>query len=174
MGKGAKIRERYDATCDSYDELYRAEQYEKYFIALREVRPRGVVLDAGCGTALLAEFMNAYGLLDELEAYICVDYSGCMLRIASWRLSKICYGKCHVALGDIASIPLPDKSVDVTYSFTVVDLLDDPQAGISEIIRVTRGQAVASFLKALPLKDELIGRYKIIGISSKDVILKLL
>lgn len=174
MRKGEKIRKRYDATCDSYDELYRAEQYEKYFIALKEVRPRGVVLDAGCGTALLAEFMNTYGLLDDVEAYICLDYSECMLRIAAWRLSKICDGRCHAVLGDVSSVPLRDKSVDVTYSFTVLDLLDDPHAGIAEIVRLTRGEAAASFMKALPLKDKLIGRYKLLGVSSKDVILKIL
>ncbi|MCX8196490.1 MAG: class I SAM-dependent methyltransferase [Acidilobaceae archaeon] len=171
--KGQIIRERYEATCDSYDQLYRAEQYEKYFVALREIKPRGVVLDAGCGTGLLAEFMYAYGLLDDIERYICLDYSSCMLSIAAWRLGVLCADKCVVVMGDVQDLSLRDKSVDVTYSFTVLDLLDDPERGIEEILRVTRGRAVVSLMKALSLKDKLITRHRFIGSTAKDVILEL-
>lgn len=173
LNKGAVIRERYEATCSSYDELYRAEQYEKYYVALRKVKPRGVVLDAGCGTALLAEFLKGWGLLDDLEAYICVDYSNCMLSIATWKLRTLCNGNCHVILGDVERIPLGDKSVDVTYSFTVLDLLDDPIAGLEELVRVTRGDVVVSVLKSLSLKDKLLEMgFRILGVTGKDVIFK--
>lgn len=171
--KGITIRERYEAACESYDELYRAEQYEKYYVALRKVKPHGVVLDAGCGTALLAEFLRGWGLIDEVEAYICLDYSGCMLRIASWKLGVLCSGNCYMVMGDVERLPLRDNVADVAYAFTVLDLLEDPLRGLEELSRVTRGSVVVSVLKTLGLKDKLIEMgFKILGVTSKDVIFK--
>nr|MEB3844198.1 hypothetical protein [Desulfurococcales archaeon] len=71
-GKSHRIREKYEATAQGYDELYRAEQYEKYFAALRRVPPSGRVLDAGCGTGLLIEFLALQGLLHNVEEYVCL------------------------------------------------------------------------------------------------------
>ncbi len=171
--KGQAIRERYEKTCESYDELYRGEQYEKYFIALKVVKPRGIVLDAGCGTALLAEFLKAWELLDSLDLYVCLDYSGCMLGIAEWKLRNICGGNCTAVLGDVENLPFRRGVFDVTYAFTVIDLLDNPLRGLREMVRVTRGEVVVSTLKRLPYKDMLLNMgFKVIGESSKDLIFK--
>ena len=171
MSKSLIIRERYERTCDSYDELYRGEQYAKYYVALKIVKPRGVVLDAGCGTALLAEFLKAWRILEDLEAYICLDYSNCMLGVARWKLEALCNGNCHVILGDVENIPLEDSTVNVAYSFTVLDLLDNPLKALKELARVTREDIVVSAMKNLNLKDTLknIG-LKTIGATDKDVI----
>ncbi len=175
MPKGAVIRERYEATCKGYDELYRAEQYSKYMAALRRVPPRGLVLDAGCGTGLLAEYMAQAGVLDGLEGYVCVDYSPCMLGIARWRLSKICPpGLCLAVLGNVERLPFSDASFDVVYSFTVLDLVDDLEASVRELLRVSRGPVVVSMLKKLPYKDRLLeAGAPMIAITDKDVVLRL-
>ncbi|MFZ8795751.1 MAG: class I SAM-dependent methyltransferase [Acidilobaceae archaeon] len=171
MSKSLVIRERYERTCDSYDELYRGEQYAKYYVALRAVKPRGVVLDAGCGTALLAEFLRAWRLLEDLEAYICLDYSNCMLGIARWKLEVLCDGRCHVVLGDVENIPLKNSTVDITYSFTVLDLVDNPLKTLKELARVTREDIVVSVMRNLNLKDTLKNMgLKTIGATDKDVI----
>ncbi|GAB6148277.1 class I SAM-dependent methyltransferase [Stetteria hydrogenophila] len=167
-----RVRERYEATCGGYDELYRAEQMEKYAAALKRVKPRGVVLDAGCGTGLLAEYMKATGLMDYVDAYICLDYSSCMLGIAKWRLGHLCPSRCVVVEGNVESIPLRDKSVDVTYSFTVLDLVEDLDAAVRELKRVTRGPVVASFMKRLPRKDRLMPRARLLAVTRVDVILE--
>ena len=170
-GKGRVIRERYEATATGYDELYRAEQYEKYAATLPRVPPRGVVLDAGCGTGLLAEYMRATGLLDRVDLYICLDYSGAMLGVARWRLSILCPGKCLLVEADVQRLPLADASVDVAYSFTVLDLVDDMEAALRELARVTRGPVVVSLLKKLPYKDRLLGGpHRILAVTSKDVV----
>lgn len=168
-----KVRDRYEATCKGYDELYRAEQMEKYIVALRRVKPYGVVLDAGCGTALLAEYMKAVGLMDSIEAYICLDYSSCMLSIARWKLNQLCPSKCLVVEGNVESIPLRSASVDVTYSFTVLDLVEDLDAAVEELVRVTRGPVVVSMMKRLHHKDKLLSKAEFLASTRVDVILRL-
>ncbi len=167
-----EIREKYDATAGSYDSIYKAEQFEKYMVALSKIRPRGVVLDAGCGTGLFAEYLAPLGYFESaIDLYICLDYSWGMLEIAAKRLSRVCPGKCVVVQGDIESIPLRDASVDLAYSFTVVDLAVSKEKALAELDRVTRRGFVVSFLKKLPYKDAFLGRLKYLGASSKDVIL---
>jgi len=173
-GKGRVIRGRYEATASGYDELYRAEQYEKYAAALARVPPpRGAwVLDAGCGTGLLAEYMRARGLLGRVSVYVCLDYSGAMLSIARWRLSVACPGKCVLVEGNVERLPFADSSFDVVYSFTVLDLVDDLEAAVGELRRVSRGPVVVSMMKRLPYKDRLIAAgARLIAVTSKDVVL---
>ncbi len=174
MAKGHRIRERYEATASGYDELYRAEQYEKYSLALRRVPPKGIILDAGCGTGLLAEYMKTTGYLDKIVEYYCVDYSWRMLEIARWRLKTICPNKCSILMANIQELPFKNEVFDTVYSFTVLDLVDDVWKTIGELLRVSRGPLVVSLLKKLPYKDELLRKMiPIIAISSKDVILRI-
>lgn len=171
LRKGHVIRQRYEATAKGYDELYRAEQYEKFSVALKKIPPSGVVLDAGCGTGLLAEYMQSTGYLDNVSLYACLDYSREMLKIARWRLSRICPGKCFVVEGNVLSLPFKAESFDYVYSFTVLDLVDSVEGALAELWRVSRGRVVVSFLKTLPYKDLLLKKlYEIIAITSKDVI----
>lgn len=171
-GKGRIIRERYNATASGYDELYRAEQYEKYATAIPLAPPRGRVLDAGCGTGLLAEYLRSKGLLGGVEGYYCLDYSREMLRIASWRLGVVCPpGTCHVIGGNVMALPFPDDTFDVVYSFTVLDLVDSVRAALRELLRVSRGPVVVSMLRKLPYKAILRGLgYEPVAETRKDVI----
>ncbi len=172
MGKGSIIRERYEATFRGYDELYRMEQYEKYLVALKRVPPRGRVLDAGCGSGLLIEFLNVNGILDRVDELVCLDYSRGMLSIAGWRISRICPGKCVAVLGNVEKPPFQDNAFDIVYSFTVLDLVDDLEGAFMELVRVSRGPVVVSMLKKLPYKDIIMGMdVKLAGVTSKDVIL---
>ncbi|MEM4556018.1 MAG: class I SAM-dependent methyltransferase [Acidilobaceae archaeon] len=148
------IRERYEIACESYDELYKEEQAEKYFVALKLVKPWGIVLDAGCGTALLAEYFDFTGTLKNVSLYICLDYSSCMLKRARERLESL--DMRYVLLeASIEEIPLPSKSVDVTYSITVLNLLDNPLEGLKELKRVTRSKLVATVLREAKVNDAL-------------------
>jgi len=166
------IRERYNSTAPGYDELYRAEQYEKYAAALPLAPPRGRVLDAGCGTGLLAEYMRSAGLLGGVTGYVCLDYSREMLRIARWRLDHVCpRGLCHAVGGNVLALPFPDNVFDVVYSFTVLDLVDSVLQALRELTRVSRGPVVVTMLKKLPYKTVLRG----LGLepaaeTSKDVV----
>jgi ubiquinone/menaquinone biosynthesis C-methylase UbiE len=152
------VRERYEAAAAGYDELYGEEQLVKYTVALRIVKPRGTVLDAGCGTGLLAEYMEATGLLRSIERYICLDYSKSMLSIAEERLRGLCPDKCQTVMGNVESIPLPPLVANVTYSFTVLDLVERPEKALSELIRVTRGFILVTFI-------ERLGTWKKLGLN---------
>jgi len=130
------------------------------------------VLDAGCGTGLLAEYMRSAGLLAGLHSYVCLDYSREMLRIARWRLDHVCpRGVCHTVGGNVLALPFPDKVFDVVYSFTVLDLVDSVLQALGELTRVSRGPVVVTMLKRLPYKTVLRG----LGLepaaeTSKDVV----
>jgi malonyl-CoA O-methyltransferase len=166
------IREKYDATADTYDSIYKAEQFEKYMVTLSKIKPKGVILDAGCGTGLFAEYLAPLGYFESsINLYICLDYSRGMLEIAVKRLSRICTGKCIVIEGDVENLPLRDESVDWVYSFTVIDLAGSKEKAIEELDRVSRKGFVVSFLKKLPYKDMFLERLRYLGSSSKDVIL---
>ncbi len=171
--KGKIIKERYEATASSYDELYRAEQYEKYFIALKKYPPTGKVLDAGCGTGLLIEFMGVQGLLKDVDLFTCLDYSWNMLTRAKPRVERFCRAKCMRVYGNVQALPFRDNLFDIVYSFTVLDLVDSLSLSIAELRRVSRGPVVVSMLKTLPYKDRLIASgARLLGVSSKDVILE--
>lgn len=170
--KNLIIRERYEATCSSYDEVYRAEQFEKYFTALKRVPPRGKVLDAGCGTGLLVEFMALNGLLAHIEKLVCLDYSRCMSTTAQWRLRVLCPTKCSVIVGSVDSLPSKHGYFDVVYSFTVLDLVDKPLHALRELLLASRGPVVVSLMKRLHTKDLMLNLGELIGVTSKDVVIK--
>ena len=168
--KGYIIRERYNAAAEGYDELYGGEQVVKYDAVIKLVRPRGTVLDAGCGTGLLLEYLAVKGFLVDVDKYICLDYSSRMLEIARGRVSRFCWGvDCHLVLANVENIPLADKSVDVTYSITVLDLVDDPASAIREMLRVTKGPVIVSLLARLETWRRFPG--KVAGFAGNDVLL---
>jgi ubiquinone/menaquinone biosynthesis C-methylase UbiE len=171
--KGIKIRNLYDKTYDSYDVLYGDEQLEKYFVTLRHIRPKGLVLDVGCGTALLLEFLSKTYMLSDIDLYVCLDFSLGMLTKAIARTRSLCLRgglKCLVIAGDAQSLPFKDNVFDIVYSFTVIDLLDDPLKGINEALRVSKGVAVISALKKLKTWKLLEQLGEKIGETDKDII----
>lgn len=118
--------------------------------------------------------MRTAGYLGGVSLYVCLDYSWEMLRIAKWRLSRICPGKCMVVEGNVLKLPFPTASFDVVYSFTVLDLVDSLDEAVGELSRVSKGAVVASLLKSLPYKDLLLKRlYPVIAVTSKDVVFRL-
>ena len=169
--RGRLIRLRYDSTYMGYDELYRAEQYEKYSLALKRIPPAGSVLDAGCGTGLLAEYMAVMGYLDRVSSYTCLDYSWGMLSVASWRLRTLCPGRCVAIHGNVEYLPFPPRTFDRVYSFTVLDLVDDLVGSLRGLLRVSRGPVVVSMMERLRGKEVVAGMgAKPLGSTGKDVV----
>ena len=167
------MRQRYDATAQGYDELYAEEQAEKYAVVLTRIKPKGRVLDAGCGTGLLAEYMEITGLSSRLSLYVCLELSPRMLEQASQRLGRL-RGMLYEAVeGDLEHLPFRDNAFDISYSFTVVDLLHNPSRGLRELGRVTRETAVFSLLKKAHLLRRASPAERYLAETDKDWILVL-
>ena len=168
--KQAVIRERYSKTAPSYDELYRFEQYSKYSEVVWRIPPQGIVLDDGCGTALLLEYIHVHGLMKEIKYYLCLDITREMLEIAHKRERTLQVDfLAENVEADAEHLPLRDRSVDIVYSFTVMDLLEQPVKGIREAMRVSKSSVIYSILKIIPrLSIKLIGKY--LGETPKDII----
>ena len=170
LEKQVSMRAKYGVTAPSYDELYMEEQVEKYAVALSRHGPEGPILDAGCGTGLLLEYLAATGLLDRISMYVGLDLTPEMLVRASRRLRALrVLG--DLVEGDLEYLPFRSGAFNVSYSFTVVDLLSRPWRGVAELCRVSRRGAVYTLLKKAQKlrRSQLRARY--VGETDKDVIL---
>ncbi len=85
------------------------------------------VLDAGCGTGRFAARLEAEG-----ANVTAVDTDRAALDLARTRL------QADIIVADIAHLPLPDASFDVTFAVTVCEFTRDPDAAIAELAHVTR------------------------------------
>ncbi len=136
LNSSVNVRVKYDSTADSYDELYRDEQYAKYHvIELSRLLPsRGDrVLDAGCGTCLFYEYL-AKGKVQGDYVYVGIDISSNMLLKC---ISKKLFLSPRVDLvqADVLSIPFRPNSFNKVYLITVLDLLDK---SINEVIDIVK------------------------------------
>lgn len=126
----------YDAIAEIYDELYGEEQAAKHREALRAAPPgSGPVLDAGCGTALLAELVDAY--------YVGLDKSLPMLKEAEKRVK---HRAADLLCADAQHAPLRPRAFTAVYSITVVH--EAPEL-IPEALRILKpgGVLVVTLLK---------------------------
>jgi len=127
-----KILDSYLDSADSYDELYGEEQARKFRVTTQLIQPteEDFVLDAGCGTALLMEFLLKVGCY-----LVGVDFARSMVKKAK---SKIRSRKVDFVIADVDALPFAPSSFTKTLAITLVQNLFDPVATISELDRVTR------------------------------------
>ena len=151
----------YDRLSTCYDMLYGEEQREKYREVFKGLqRELGVVLDIGCGTALLLEYMRN-SPHHEFTYYIGVDKSIGMLRVAKRRGGA----EADLIQADAHHIPLREKSIDKALAITVIHHLEEEKA-LEEIRRVTREEAIITYHKRITKKQETTDENR-----SKDVII---
>ncbi len=136
LNSSVDVKVKYDSTADSYDELYRDEQYAKYnVIELNELMPSkgDRVLDAGCGTCLFYEYL-AEDRVQGDYVYVGVDISINMLLKC---INKDLYisPKVDLVQADILNIPFRANSFNKIYLITVLDLLD---RSVSEVIDMVK------------------------------------
>jgi ubiquinone/menaquinone biosynthesis C-methylase UbiE len=104
--------------------------------ALAELHPGEVVLDLGSGggidVLLSARRVGPTGYVYGL------DMTDAMLELARQNVAEAGVKNVEFLKGDIASIPLPDNSVDVIISNCVINLAADKQAVLNEAFRVLK------------------------------------
>lgn len=95
---------------EDYDRLYAREQLDKYTlffkVAYTGLENTNLLVDLGCGTGLLLEYLQATSSHADTTYYICVDFSLGMIRCAieKHRSKKLYYADYIVA--DINNVPL--------------------------------------------------------------------
>ncbi|MCY0868348.1 MAG: class I SAM-dependent methyltransferase [Desulfurococcus sp.] len=127
----------YNTTASSYDELYREEQYSKYRVLVELAGERirdALILDVGCGTGLLAEYLRD-SRADTYSRYICLDPSeGMLARLLEKKLD-------HRVIPIVAyaeESPLKDSTVDLVLSITAWGNIKGKEKALGELLRVAR------------------------------------
>ncbi|MCD6301444.1 MAG: class I SAM-dependent methyltransferase, partial [Staphylothermus sp.] len=120
----------YNYTYASYDKLYREEQFlkYKYVIIDRGILPKGNILDLGCGTGLLLDFLKKNKL--KYEKIICLEPSEKMLELAVQKAGND--PRIIFIQGYAEDLPFKDEVFDVVYMFTVWDNIIDKEKAFKE------------------------------------------
>ncbi|MGC8679200.1 MAG: class I SAM-dependent methyltransferase [Fervidicoccaceae archaeon] len=145
-----EVIRRYDATAESYDELYQEEQGLKYISAWKIIfKMNGKLVDIGCGTLLFERFLKLYGIFDNFNYIVALDISENMLKVglSKVRNDKEFERKIDVVRGDASRLPFRDSSFEYGVSFTVFTLLTSTVMGIMEMKRVVNIEGLFSLLK---------------------------
>ena len=150
MSLGKKtIRDRYDDLGGRvYDMRYTEEQRLKYESMLTEVkiRPDDVVLDNGCGTGLLFEYVTTY--------MVGLDVSVKLLSKARDRANDM----VQLINGDSENLPFRPRVFNSVMSFTVLQNASNRERMLREMDSARRGDGglVVSTLKKALSKQEFI------------------
>jgi ubiquinone/menaquinone biosynthesis C-methylase UbiE len=111
-----------------YDLRYEEEQRRKYetMLAEVEVNEREIILDDGCGTGLLFEYVDA--------TIIGLDVSSGLLSMALSRIQKVL--DRHLIQGDAENLPLRDHVFNGIFAITIIQNTPNPVKTLEEISRV--------------------------------------
>uniref|UniRef100_A0A7J3ZJB7 Class I SAM-dependent methyltransferase n=1 Tax=Fervidicoccus fontis TaxID=683846 RepID=A0A7J3ZJB7_9CREN len=143
----------YDALSSLYDEIYGQEQAIKYTALIKEVSSllKGVVVDAGCGTLMLAEFLKLKGLTRDVTLYIGIDVSLAMLERAKTKTKRLESDsepvEVELVRGLIERLPLRSNSANTVIAITVLTVLHGGYRGVHEDHRAET-RAVKELLRA--------------------------
>jgi ubiquinone/menaquinone biosynthesis C-methylase UbiE len=126
----------YNKTAIHYNARYQNTQFEKYEIMLAKLKLAGKILDLGCGTGLLSEFLRRDDLIG-------CDSSKEMLKIRG--------------SGDLCAIeklPYKKDGFDWVLSFSVLMNSQDPEKALKEVKRILKkdGTFICTFLRVFSPK----------------------
>ncbi len=137
--KKQEIIKNYNDTSHFYDQRYSLIQEEKFEIILNNLElNEKKILDAGCGTGLLLDFINSLENYSDVNFhYIGMDISLNMLKVFQSKLSnKNLLWKVNLILADIEFLPFRENMCDLTLSITAFQNLPSLTHGIRETLRV--------------------------------------
>ncbi len=150
--KKKRIIEKYNSTAYFYDKRYATIQEMKYEIVLKDYNLNGkIILDMGCGTGLLFEYLINSLIYHRIIRYIYIgiDISWSMLLEFKSKVSQIGLSNPVLILADIENLPFRDKTFNSIFSLTSFQNLPYIKEGIRESFRVCQknGEIKLSILK---------------------------
>lgn len=159
--KKQKIIRRYNQTSDFYDRRYVKIQEDKYRLILKDITIyEKLILDAGCGTGLLFDYIRSSFEKSDITDfhYVGVDISINMLKRFHSKLNQKAK-KVNLILSDLENLPLRESRFNLLFSFTSLQNLPDIIEGLRESFRVAKDGADVNFsiLRKKLNKEELIG-----------------
>jgi ubiquinone/menaquinone biosynthesis C-methylase UbiE len=120
------------------------EQEAKMKAALKHlmIKSSFAVLDLGCGTGLLFNFLNG-----KVKLLIGLDLSLAVLKLAKKQASDV--GKFSLVRADADYVPFRENIFHVVFAFTLLQNMPDPIRTLREIIRISKpyGKVVVTGLK---------------------------
>jgi len=151
------IIEYYDRLADIYDSLYGGEQKAKIKVIFKvmNVEAGRLVLDIGCGTGLLMEYLVA-----DSGCLVGVDLSVKSLRRARERLRRLGAEQDVLLIrADAENLPFRSEVFDKIFALTLLQNTPSPRRALREIIRVAKdkSQAIVTGLRKYFTIDEFRG-----------------
>lgn len=128
--------QKYDLLAADYERVRvpRFRPFVKELLRLYDTRPGSWVLDAGCGTGLVATMVAVRA--GHSGRVVGVDASGAMLEIARAKAHGFGFNQCEFHHGDLRALEMPDGIFDlVVCSFA---LWGEPAALFQEFHRVLK------------------------------------
>lgn len=116
--------------------------YKKFIIEDKLLDIGGIILDFGCGSGRLTEFMAK-----DFKKVYGVDISRTMIELASERLNNLT--NVYLTENDGQHIPLPENSIDVVFSYLVFQHIKDRvmvEGAYAEIFRVLKHKGIFKVL----------------------------
>jgi ubiquinone/menaquinone biosynthesis C-methylase UbiE len=154
-----QIIDKYNATSHFYDKRYSKIQNEKFEIILKNYSNEDkIILDAGCGTGLLLEFILNHGYTKDFKffSYVATDISWEMLKIFDSKLKNLIdtsfKNKINLILSDLENLPFRRERFHSIFAPTSLQNLPSIQKGITEMFKVAKDNAE---LKLTILKKKL-------------------
>ncbi|MFX1571162.1 MAG: class I SAM-dependent methyltransferase [Promethearchaeota archaeon] len=180
INKKKRIIRKYNSTAYFYDKRYATIQEMKYEIAIKEFKlNRKRILDMGCGTGLLYEYLVNSTKNYEVSKYIYIgiDISWNMLLTFKSKMSQMGHLNPILILCDIENLPIRNKTLDSVFSLTSFQNLPYIEKGIEEMLRVSKKDAelklsvlkkICDLVKLQTLFKSVIKNSKIINIESLE------
>lgn len=130
------VKAFFDDVASDWDTM-RLSYYDERVIEQLAERTRldgsQTVVDVGTGTGFVAA-----GLASRVERVVALDNSHAMRDVARSNLERLGIDNVQLGDADLASLPLPDDSVDAAVANMVLHHALDPALMLREMARVTR------------------------------------
>jgi ubiquinone/menaquinone biosynthesis C-methylase UbiE len=131
------VKKRYDLTAGMYDARYREEQEAKYHAALASAKPKGLVLDVGCGSGLFFSHVPS-----KANGIVGVDISKTLLLLAMKRAKML--ENVSLVQADADHLPFKSDVFEGVFAFTLLQNMPKPAETLTELRRTARGGAAVT------------------------------